>query len=823
MSNFVSIKDLLDEAGNSGAGAAGRTRKEAAANSGGALTDAGISASEMGDRGDSKAERLLKDLNEEQQEAVKHTEGPVLILAGAGSGKTRALTYRIAYLLESGVSPYNILALTFTNKAAREMKERITKISTASPNALWMGTFHSIFSRLLRVEADKIGYTRDFIIYDTEDCLSLIGRVLKELDLKDKDHYKPKSVLGNISKAKNARISSEDYAQNNALLEEDRRAQRPKFSEIYTAYQNVLRRSNAMDFDDLLFYTYLLFRDFPDILEKYRRQFRYILVDEYQDTSYLQYMIIKTLAVHHRNLCVVGDDSQSIYAFRGATIQNILDFKNDYPDTRIFKLEQNYRSSGNIVGLSNVIIARNNNRLPKTIWTSNTDGEKVQIFKSFNDRQEGEDIASRIARLYSDDGGSWSDFAILYRTNRQSKNMEDALRRQGIPYKIYGNVSFYQRKEIKIVLAYCRWAVNPYDEGALLSCINNPRRGIGDTSVDKLQIFARENGIALWDALRMAGGGVTNIAEGFKDGAGTAERATVAETTESQPKQAKTAINSGFKNAGRSERATVAEKYLKSEVSTSAGEAASSGNTEYSGEGAKVLNFAAAGIPAGTANKMAALALKIEKWHVLMPVTPADELLETIWTESDLKHSYQDEGTSESKDRIQNVEELIGSVRDFVNDEHTSVDPETGEILPFDGVATLAMFLPEIALLTDQDTQDERDEQNSDKVVLMTIHSAKGLEFPYVFVSGLEDGLFPSSFGSEMCDFEEERRLFYVAVTRAKKRLWLSCADMRFLHGNLQSCLPSPFLLELDSKYAEVVSADSGAGWDADGGRRYSN
>ncbi|MDR0619331.1 MAG: UvrD-helicase domain-containing protein [Bacteroidales bacterium] len=724
MSNFISIKDML---------------KEVEGRENNADTAETVGSSVVG----SKAEILLKDLNEEQQEAVKHTEGPVLILAGAGSGKTRTLTYRIAYLLENGVSPYNILALTFTNKAAREIKDRIAKISTASFNALWMGTFHSIFSRLLRVEADKIGYTRDFIIYDTDDSVSLINRILKEQILEDKDGYKPKSILGRISSAKSAMISSEDYILNKALQDEDRYAKRPKLGEIYSAYQNALRRSNAMDFDDLLFYTYTLFRDEPSVLEKYRKIFKYILVDEYQDTSRLQYLLIRTLAVHHRNLCVVGDDSQSIYAFRGATIRNILDFQDDYPDTRIFKLEQNYRSSGNIVGLSNAIIAQNKNRLPKTIWTANTAGAKVQVFKSFSDRQEGEDIVSRIARVHYDDGGSWCDFAILYRTNRQSKNIEDALRRQGIPYKIYGNVSFYQRKEIKNVLAYCRWAVNPYDEQALLSCINNPRRGIGDTSVDKLQIFARENKIAMWDIL--------------------------------------SAVN------------------------------LESGTVESNGKLPNGVDIATAGISTGILKKMAVVALKVKKWHVLMPVTPADELLETIWKESDLKHAYEDEATAESKDRIQNVEELLGSVKEWVKNEHTVIDELTGEILPYNGTPTLAMFLPEIALLTDQDTQSEKDEQNSDKVVLMTVHSAKGLEFPYVFVTGLEDGLFPSSFGIEKCDLEEERRLFYVAVTRAKKQLWLSCADMRFLHGSLQGCMPSPFLLELDSQYAEVVSANSGS------------
>jgi DNA helicase-2/ATP-dependent DNA helicase PcrA len=670
---------------------------------------------------------LLDDLNPPQQEAVRNTDGPVLILAGAGSGKTRVLTYRIAYLLENGVSPYNILALTFTNKAANEMKDRISKISIASPNALWMGTFHSVFSRLLRAEADKIGYTRNFITYDTNDSLSVMNRVLKEQNLEDKDCYKPKSILGRISNAKSSMISSDEYLQNRAFQEEDRRAKRPEFGRIYAAYQATLRRSNAMDFDDLLFYTYMLFRTSPEVLDKYRRQFRYILVDEYQDTSRLQYLIVKTLAVHHRNLSVVGDDSQSIYSFRGATIQNILDFKNDYPDAKEFKLEQNYRSTGNIVGLSNSIIEKNKKRLPKTIWTDNNSGEKVSIFKSFSDKQESEDVASHILRTRMSDGCTWRDFAILYRTNRQSKNMEDALRKRNIPYKIYGNVSFYQRKEIKSLLAYCRWAVNLYDEQALLACINTPRRGIGDSSIDRLQIYAQKNGMRLWDALKM----------------------------------------------------------------TTSGAAASMG------------------LPPAASGKMSALALKVEKWHEKMSVVQADELIKEIWNESGFKRAYENERTSESKDRIQNIEELIGSVVNFVASEHFVADAETGEMLPYSGMVTLDMFLPEIALLTDQDTQDKLDDKNSDKVVLMTVHSAKGLEFPFVFVTGLEDGLFPSSFNGSDCDMEEERRLFYVAVTRAKKQLWISFARTRFLHGNISGCMPSPFLLELDSRFAEVIDGGS--------------
>lgn len=682
-----------------------------------------------------RLQQLLDNLNPSQQEAVKNTDGPVLILAGAGSGKTRVLTYRIAYLLESGTSPYNILALTFTNKAAREMKERIAKLSVASPNALWMGTFHSIFSRLLRNEAEKIGYTRDFIIYDTDDSLSLINRLLKELNLEDKDHYKPKSILGRISSAKSAMISSEDYLQNHTLQEEDKRARRPQFGAVYEAYQSALRRSNAMDFDDLLFYTYSLFRKDTDVVEKYRRQFKYILVDEYQDTSRLQYLIIKMLAAHHRNLCVVGDDSQSIYAFRGATIQNILDFKKDYPDAKEFKLEQNYRSSGNIVSLSNEIISKNKKRLPKIIWTANDDGQKVQVFRAFNDIEEGNEVAGRIHRFVGDGLGVYRDFAILYRTNRQSKAMEDALRRRGIPYRVYGNVSFYQRKEVKQVLAYCRWAVNLYDEQALLACINTPRRGIGDTSIDRLQIFAHSGGLRLWDILHD-------------------------------------------------------EKAL-----------------------------AAAGIPGAAAGKMSALALKIEKWHSMRLTVGADEMLVSIWEESGLLQWYKDEATQESKDRIQNVEELIGSVKDFVSSQdHSVVDEETGELLPYEGIVTLDMFLPEIALLTDQDGRASSGEEDLNKVALMTIHSSKGLEFPNVFITGLEDGLFPSSFGTAECDTEEERRLFYVAVTRAKNALWISCAGMRFLHGSLTACSPSPFLLELDPAFVEVVGTAGGRGAASGGG-----
>ncbi len=662
---------------------------------------------------------ILSQLNPEQANAAAHIDGPIMIIAGAGSGKTRTLTYRIANLLQNGIDPFRILALTFTNKAAREMKDRISDLIGTEARSVWMGTFHSIFARFLRIDGERLGYPKDFTIYDTDDCKSVIHSILKEHNL-DPKVYPVSQVLSRISNAKSSLLSPEDYARNPEINAQDAAMKRPMIGAIYKVYNERLKRSAAMDFDDLLFNMNLLLRDFPDVLEKYQQRFKYILVDEYQDTNYSQYLIVKKLAAAHQNLCVVGDDAQSIYAFRGANIQNILNFKSDYPSFQTYKLEQNYRSTKNIVAGANSVIAKNRDQIHKEIWTDNMEGEKIHLSKCDSDRAEGILTAQKIFELKMNEHAQNSDFAVLYRTNNQSRSIEDALRQYNIPYRIYGGQSFYQRKEIKDVLAYFRLTVNPNDREALLRVINYPARGIGRTTIERLQVLASEHNISLWDAI-------------------------------SDPKYVNPVIN------------------------------------------------------AGTWAKLEAFAVKIKSLHVQIKTTEAFEMATQIWLSSGIKSALNEEDTLEAEVRLRNIDELLNAVKDFTLTEQEIVNEDTGEIsFVNDALRTLDEFMQNIALLTDADNDKEEDKN---RVSLMTIHAAKGLEFQNVFVVGMEENLFPSSMSiNTRNDLEEERRLFYVAVTRAEKRLFLSFAENRFIWGQYTFCEPSRFLEEIDSSYLDDPS-----------------
>lgn len=660
---------------------------------------------------------LLDQLNDRQRQAAECTEGPVMIIAGAGSGKTRTLMYRIAHLLELGNDPFRIMALTFTNKAAEEMKDRIADLIGPSARSLWMGTFHAIFSRILHAHAERLGYEKTFSIYDTDDSRNLLKNIAKEKGL-DPKLYNPKMVGARISMAKSALVGPADYARNAALMEEDRMMQRPQIAELYTEYQNRLFRAVAMDFDDLLFQTNILLRDHPDVLAKYQEHFRYIMVDEYQDTNFAQYLIVKKLAAKHRNICVVGDDSQSIYSFRGANIQNILSFKADYPEANTIALEQNYRSTGTIVKLSNVLIENNKGRIPKTIWTQNDEGCLVKLIAAPTDEEEGRLVAQQIFETEMNERVHHKDFAILYRTNNQSKAMEDALRRINIPYRIYGGHSFYQRKEIKDMVAYFRWVANPRDEACLLRCINLPARGIGDTTIDRLRILASAKGCALFDAIGLLG-----------DPAVSAE----------------------------------------------------------------------AGLNGAAVTRLSRVRDMILSLNLRLPDTDAYTLAADVWKHCGIEQEYKQENTLESEVRLRNVEELLNAVQEFVERDHFEVDEETGEMLPYEGVVTLDRFLQEIALLTDMDEKKKDEENGGDVVTLMTIHAAKGLEYPYVFVVGCEEDLFPSEMSSATQeDLEEERRLFYVAVTRSERQLFLSFARKRMRWGQRNDTKPSRFLSEIE-------------------------
>ena len=642
----------------------------------------------------------LKQLNQSQMQAVSNLQGPMMVIAGPGSGKTRVLTYRIAHLIKSGTDAFNILALTFTNKAAKEMRNRIeTIVETHEARNLWMGTFHSVFSKILRIEAEKINYTSNFTIYDTTDSKSLIKSIIKEMGL-DKDYYKPSVIQNRISGLKNNFISPEGYQNSPELLQTDKIAKRDAFGNIYQKYNQRCFKSGAMDFDDLLLNTYHLLNESPDLLYKYQNKFQYILVDEYQDTNHLQYLIIKKLAALNENICVVGDDAQSIYSFRGANIQNILNFKVDYPDFKTFKLEQNYRSTSNIVNLANSLITHNKKQIEKEVWTKNSQGEKAIVCKTLNDNEEGRIVANTIFDLHHKEKVHWKDYAVLYRTNAQSRALEEALRKKNIPYKIYGGLSFYARKEVKDILAYFRLCINPNDEEALKRIVNYPTRGIGATTLQKLIIAANNFGMSIWKV-------ILNL-----------------------------------------------EKY---EVK----------------------------INKGTAEKLMQFATLINSYIVQKDNLDAYSLAEQIAKTSGIFNDLHSDKTIEGVNRFENLQELLNGIKDF--SEKAEEDKNN-----------LELFMQDVALLTNADNEKEDD---YNKLILMTIHAAKGLEFPYVFVVGLEENLFPSMMALDSRDgLEEERRLFYVAITRAEKRLFLSYALSRFKWGQYTDCNPSRFLEELDAK-----------------------
>lgn len=677
----------------------------------------------------------LNELNPVQRAAAMATEGPVMIIAGAGSGKTRVLTYRIAHLMEKGVDAFNILALTFTNKAAKEMKSRIGKIvGEKEAKNLWMGTFHSIFAKMLRIEAEKIGYPNNFTIYDTDDSKSVIKEILKQFNLDDKI-YKPSLVLNRISDAKNKLISPQQYINNPFTQAEDQSSRKPMLGKIYDAYQKRNFRTGAMDFDDLLFQTNILLRDFPEVLLKYQNKFRYILVDEYQDTNFSQYVIIKQLAARFQNICVVGDDAQSIYAFRGANIQNILNFEKDYPDLKTFKLEQNYRSTKTIVEAANQIIANNKEQFPKNVFTDNEEGQKLKVIRASTDNEEGQKIANSIFENKMQHQAMNRDFAILYRTNAQSRSFEEALRRLNIPYKIYGGISFYQRKEIKDLLAYYRLTINNNDDESLRRIINYPARGIGQSTLDKITVAAAEHDISMWTV-------ISNLRD---------------------------------------------------------------------------FNL---GINAGITSKINDFVTQIKSYALLLSAQDAYELANHIAVNSGIVKELYNDKTPEGVSRYENIQELLNGIKDFVEQPRTPQEDELNEIIKTTlpqsentnlfappeqdtSIKTLDEFMQEITLLTSVDNEDEKD-TNNDKVSLMTVHAAKGLEFPYVYIVGLEENLFPSQLSiNSRTDLEEERRLFYVAITRAEKQATLSFATSRYRFGNITYCEPSRFIEEIDSKYLD--------------------
>lgn len=650
---------------------------------------------------------FIVGLNPPQQEAVLHTEGPLMIIAGAGSGKTRVITYRIAHLINKGVDPFNILALTFTNKAAKEMRNRIGSIVGDEARSVWMGTFHSVFAKILRIEAEKIGYPSNFTIYDTDDSKSLIKTIVKEQNLDDK-LYNAAFVYNRISSAKNNLISVAEYQKNEQIQADDFSSGRGKMAELYAIYTQRCFKSGAMDFDDLLFKTNVLLRDHPDVLYKYQNKFKYLMVDEYQDTNFAQYLIVKKLAAITENLCVVGDDAQSIYAFRGANIQNILNFERDYPDVKIVKLEQNYRSTQTIVNAANSIISNNRDQLQKNVFSEKEYGDKIKVLRAFSDNEEGKMIAESIQEERTGKSLSNNSFAILYRTNSQSRAMEEALRKLGIPYKIYGGLSFYQRKEIKDLISYFRVTVNPNDEEALKRIINYPARGIGKTSVDKLIVLTEEKQATLWQVVEAAQGLI----------------------------------------GGKS--------------------------------GESIAHFG----------------LMMKSFAVMEKSQNAYDTAIHIAKQSGLLQDLYNDKSVEGVNRYENIQELLNGIKEF--SERTDIEDKT-----------LGAFLQDVALLTGNEGTKEG-EKSDDEVSLMTIHNSKGLEFPHVYVVGLEENLFPSqlSLGSRQ-DLEEERRLFYVATTRAESKLTLSYALSRYRWGSLTSCEPSRFLEEIDKRYLDIQTGRS--------------
>lgn len=653
--------------------------------------------------------QYLNQLNEAQLAPTLQKEGPMIVIAGAGSGKTRVLTYRIAYLMSEGIDPFNILSLTFTNKAAREMKLRISSIvGDSEAKNLWMGTFHSVFAKILRIEAERLGYPSNFTIYDTQDSQRLISSIIKEKKL-DKDVYKYKQVHSRISSYKNSLITVKAYFQNPELKEADSMSKRPEIGEIYKEYVSRCFKAGAMDFDDLLLKTNELLTRFPEVLAKYQDRFRYILVDEYQDTNHSQYLIVRALSDRFQNICVVGDDAQSIYAFRGANINNILNFQKDYQNVKMFRLEQNYRSTKNIVNAANSIIEKNQNKLEKVVWTANEVGEKITVNRSLTDGDEGRYVASSIFDNKMRNQSKNGDFAVLYRTNAQSRSIEDALRKRGLDYRIYGGLSFYQRKEIKDILSYLRIIINPADEEALKRIINFPVRGIGQTTIDRLVVYANEYNQSIFEILR----NINNLDIN---------------------------INNGIKT--------------------------------------KLQNFAT----------------MIESFQVMSKTTNAFDLAENVCKVSGLIKEFKKDGTPEGISRMENIEELLNGIKDFVE----------GQLEIADSTGSLTEFLEDVALATDLDNEEG---EESDKVALMTIHLAKGLEFEYVYVVGLEENLFPSAMSmNTRNELEEERRLFYVALTRAEKQAYLTYALSRYRWGKLVDSEPSRFIEEIDEQYLDVVT-----------------
>lgn len=659
-------------------------------------------------------EGLLAHLNEAQRAAVEFCDGPSLVIAGAGSGKTRVLTYKIAHLLEQGLPPYYILALTFTNKAAREMKNRIVDlVGEKAARGLWMGTFHSIFARILRTEAEAIGFESNFTIFDSADSTNLVRLIIKEMGLDDKQ-YRPGGVHGQISRAKNSLITPGMYAANDEILQYDRAAKRPRLFEIYQRYQNRLRAANSMDFDDLLMHTNLLFRDHPAILEKYRNRFQYILVDEYQDTNFSQHLIVKQLAEEHLRICVVGDDAQSIYSFRGADIDNILKFKTVFPGTKVFKLEQNYRSTRNIVSAANSLIKKNTEQIDKEVFSENEEGEKIEVLEAFSDFEEALIVANKISRKRLEEHASYSQFAILYRTNAQSRGFEEALRKKNIPYRIYGGLSFYHRKEIKDAIGYFRLIVNPGDEEAFRRVINYPKRGIGDTTVGKISAAAQQHETSLWNVL-----------------------------------------------------ATPLEYNLD--------------------------------VNSGTAKKMADFHEMISGFIEKSKTMDAFELAQEVIKGSGIASEAYNDLTPEGMSRAENIQELLNAISEFVSTRQEEGNEEV----------SLVHFLSEVSLLSDQDTDKDPE---SERVTLMTVHAAKGLEFDHVFVVGMEEDLFPSSMARfEVRGLEEERRLFYVAITRAKKTCTITYAKSRFKNGQTNAASRSRFLEDIDPSYLLMDEPRRGA------------
>ena len=649
----------------------------------------------------------INSLNEAQKEPTLHKDGPLIVIAGAGSGKTRVLTYRIAYLMSQGIDSFSILALTFTNKAAREMKGRIAElVGDGEAKNLWMGTFHSVFARILRSEAHKLGYPSNFTIYDTQDSERLISSIIKEMGL-EKDIYKTKQVRSRISAFKNSLITVRAYYNDGDLQESDAMARRPKMGEIYKEYVDRCFKAGAMDFDDLLLRTNELLNRFPEVLAKYQDRFRYILVDEYQDTNHSQYLIVRALSDKFQNICVVGDDAQSIYAFRGANINNILNFQKDYDNVAMYRLEQNYRSTQNIVNAANSIINHNKTKLDKKVWTANDTGNKIKVQRCPTDADEGRHVAGSIYDFNLTEQRKFNDFAILYRTNAQSRAMEDALRKRNIPYKIFGGLSFYQRKEIKDILAYLRVIINPKDEESLKRIINYPARGIGQTTIDKLVVGAKEHGLSLFQ----------------------------------------TAEKSGSLGIG---------------------------------------------INSGTVNKLEQFVTLIKSFQIFNETANAFEIADEVTKKTYIVSDLKKDGTPEGVSKIENIEELLNGIKDFTEGQQELADAS----------GALTEFLEDVALATDFDSENK--DENTDRVSLMTIHLAKGLEYPYVYVVGMEEDLFPSPMNLDSRGgLEEERRLFYVALTRAEERAFLSYAQSRYRWGKLNSAEPSRFIEEIDEQYLD--------------------